>query len=346
MKKVSVIIPMYNSEAFISRCVRSVLNQSYENLEVIIVDDGSADRSSDVCRELAGEDSRIRFCRQENGGVSRARNHGLEIASGDYVFFLDSDDAVHPLLLEEMMRLVETWGERGRQIALLFCNYEKVESGVLDEALAKTKEAEMTGKETGPLWQTAVGREAEKWFHLKHVKQMSGIGGKMLLREAVGELRFDENLVNGEDTLFLYQFLCRLSDSHAGAAWFDRGWYYYRMHSGSVTNSSRTAGGKRYFESCARIRDDVFRRGETDFAMTWEVILVDQIKRNYVARKRAGDREGCAEVKETAERERKHACFKGICYSDRFLFRCCFCCYPLYSILDRLIRMLSEGRKS
>ena len=106
MCKISVIIPVYNAEPYIRQCLQSVIRQTCRNLEILVIDDGSTDRSAKICRELSLTDNRIQVYGQKNGGISRARNHGLEIAAGEYIFFLDSDDAIHPLLLEEMMEQV------------------------------------------------------------------------------------------------------------------------------------------------------------------------------------------------------------------------------------------------
>lgn len=87
MIKVSVIIPMYNAEPYIMQCLESVLRQTYQCLEILIVDDGSTDRSLDICREFSSNDRRIKLLSQERKGVSSARNRGMEEASGKYIFF-------------------------------------------------------------------------------------------------------------------------------------------------------------------------------------------------------------------------------------------------------------------
>ena len=91
---VSVIIPVYNVEAYLERCVRSVLDQSYSHLEILLIDDGSTDNSSSLCDSLALTDSRIIVFHKENGGLSSARNMGLEAANGDYLVYVDSDDLI------------------------------------------------------------------------------------------------------------------------------------------------------------------------------------------------------------------------------------------------------------
>ncbi len=99
---VSVIVPIYNVEAYLSRCVDSIINQTYKNLEIILVDDGSPDRCGEICDEYARKDSRIVVIHKENGGLSDARNTGIEKASGEYISFIDSDDWIEPEMIETL----------------------------------------------------------------------------------------------------------------------------------------------------------------------------------------------------------------------------------------------------
>lgn len=94
MKKplISVIIPVYGVEKYIAQCLDSIINQTYKNLEVIVVNDGTKDRSAEIAKEYATKDSRIKVYDFQNGGLSVARNRGLEIATGDYISYIDSDD--------------------------------------------------------------------------------------------------------------------------------------------------------------------------------------------------------------------------------------------------------------
>lgn len=100
---VSVIIPIYNTEQYLKRCVESVLVQTYQNLQVILVDDGSPDKCPNLCDMYAESDSRIIVIHKENGGQSSARNAGIEIATGDYITFLDSDDYLHSEFISRMV---------------------------------------------------------------------------------------------------------------------------------------------------------------------------------------------------------------------------------------------------
>ncbi len=105
MDKVSVIIPTYNREKLIERSVRSVLNQTYENLEVIVVDDGSADKTEDVIKSI--DDDRVIYYKQENGGAGKARNTGVILATGEYIAFQDSDDVFRSKKLEIQMEYIK-----------------------------------------------------------------------------------------------------------------------------------------------------------------------------------------------------------------------------------------------
>lgn len=107
MKTVSIIIPVYNIVHYIERCVDSVINQTFNNCEIIIVDDGSTDGGYEKCDNLAKKDKRIKILHKINGGISEARNRGIEIATGDYLFFLDGDDYIEKNTIETLVNLLE-----------------------------------------------------------------------------------------------------------------------------------------------------------------------------------------------------------------------------------------------
>lgn len=110
--KISVIIPVYNAKAFLPGCVDSILSQTYANIELILVDDGSTDGSGDVCDRLALRDDRVRVVHQRNGGASSARNTGIRTAAGEYILFVDSDDRIKPGSLQAITDQVALEGER------------------------------------------------------------------------------------------------------------------------------------------------------------------------------------------------------------------------------------------
>ena len=110
MPQISVIVPVYNVEKYIDRCVRSILGQTYSDFELILVDDGSPDNAPAMCDEWATKDSRIRVIHKENGGLSSARNAGIQAATGEYLIFIDSDDVIHPDCLRILMTCIQNTG--------------------------------------------------------------------------------------------------------------------------------------------------------------------------------------------------------------------------------------------
>ena len=117
---ISVIVPIYNVEKYLSRCIDSIINQSYSNLEIILVDDGSPDQCPDICDAYAAQDSRIKVIHKPNGGLSSARNAGLNIMLGDYVAFIDSDDFVHREFIKFLYNM-----SRDNQCEISQCSYQK-----------------------------------------------------------------------------------------------------------------------------------------------------------------------------------------------------------------------------
>lgn len=127
---ISVIVPVYKVEKYLKRCVNSIISQTYENLEIILVDDGSPDKCGEMCDKYAQQDSRIKVIHKENGGLSDARNAGLEIYKGNYVVFVDSDDWIDSDMIETLYKVLK---DNGADIAEcsyrnLFCDCIKEET--------------------------------------------------------------------------------------------------------------------------------------------------------------------------------------------------------------------------
>lgn len=110
MKLVTIIVPVYNVEKYLNECIQSLRMQTYKNIEIILIDDGSKDSSGEICEALADEDSRIKVIHKENAGLGYARNSGLEIARGEYVTFIDSDDVADADLISRLMKAVQDDG--------------------------------------------------------------------------------------------------------------------------------------------------------------------------------------------------------------------------------------------
>lgn len=120
MKLLSILIPVYNSENYLRDCLNSVAAQIYTKWECLLIDDGSSDHSSEICKSYAERDSRFKYLRKKNGGVADTRNYGLERASGEYVSFVDNDDLLHPMMYQYLIDKLES-----TNCDVACCNYIK-----------------------------------------------------------------------------------------------------------------------------------------------------------------------------------------------------------------------------
>lgn len=121
--KISVIVAAYNVEQYLHKCIDSILAQTFTNLEVILVDDGSPDNSGSICDEYAQKDSRVKVIHKQNGGQSTARNAALDVATGDYIGFIDGDDWIEPEMYEQLLKILQS-----EQADIVQCGWFKVES--------------------------------------------------------------------------------------------------------------------------------------------------------------------------------------------------------------------------
>ena len=134
---ISVIVPVYNVKEYLNTCVESILNQTHENLEVILVDDGSTDGSGEICDSYAKTDTRVQVLHTTNGGQAAARNRGIEVCKGEYLTFIDSDDSMEPELIETLYLAQKKSGAN-----LVSCRWRNVyEDGRIDrEAVVRPVE--------------------------------------------------------------------------------------------------------------------------------------------------------------------------------------------------------------
>lgn len=179
MEKISVIIPFYNSEKTLERCLRSVLNQTYKNIEILMIDDCSKDRSVEIVRRMEKHDSRIKLFQKEHGGVSAARNLGLDKATGEFVQFVDSDDHIDPKMFETMLSVMHK-----QNADIVVCNYShpSIKSYIGNRVL------DMTTKEDRLTYYQNTFTVVVPW--------------NKLYRRSVITQRFDETVHFCEDELF------------------------------------------------------------------------------------------------------------------------------------------------
>lgn len=183
----SIIVPVYNAEKYIANTINSVLEQQYDNFELLLVDDGSTDNSKMICQKYSGLDSRIRLITKENGGVSSARNEGLNAAKGEYIAFLDSDDYVAN---DMYYFLVDNIVRSNSDISI--CGYYYV-----TEEEYKTLRNKNNEGINEPV--SYIYNPIEKYYELNN---MPPIWNKVYKRRVVEHMRFNESISYGEDLLF------------------------------------------------------------------------------------------------------------------------------------------------
>lgn len=213
---ITVICPAYNVEDYLEKCVESILNQTYKNLEILLIDDGSTDATGRICDEFARKDKRVRAFHKENGGVSSARNFGLDNAHGDYLAFVDSDDSIDPEMYEILLKILVR-----EDADFVGCSFfddygsRKVQNG---------------GMKTTSIWQ---GEDI--FLHRSELRFL--VWNKLYKRSLIGEQRFALGQVYEE-----VHFIAPLFFQAKKVAYYDACLYNYRIVRQGNTNSSFKPG--------------------------------------------------------------------------------------------------------
>lgn len=212
--RLSIIVPVYNVEEYLDRCLGSILDQDFTSYEVILVDDGSTDSSALICDRYSATDPRFRTLHKPNGGVSSARNAGLELAKGEYIMFLDSDDALLPYALDDMMEVVA--GED-----MVVAGYAAFMGGVPVKVVRPRATVSYKSTEYPQFFQDNIRRNCE---------MLDAPWSKLFRRKIIGATRFNEDLSYAEDKLFVFTVMAKCSSikTFAGDV------YAYYMRPGSL----------------------------------------------------------------------------------------------------------------
>ena len=196
MPKISLIVPVYNAGKHLSRCIDSILAQKFTDFELILVNDGSKDNSLEICNQYSGLDARVVVVSRDNGGVSSARNHGIEVSTGDYICFIDADDYVKPDYLEQLFAEVQ-----------------------LDTRIDLVLQGRI--KKGGSV-QATISPGMDKTFFLNEDSAFIQKNGIHFLKE----------LNHGEDFDFLAKYLCYCNGVHVSSS----ANYYYMINDGSLSS--------------------------------------------------------------------------------------------------------------
>lgn len=244
----SVIVPVYNVEKYLDKCVHSIVDQTYSNLEIILVDDGSTDNCPQMCDKWVSIDSRIKVVHKKNGGLGDARNAGLDVATGDYVAFVDSDDHIAPLMYETLMKKA------------IDNNLDVVKSGFTREYEDGNLKPliDMDARQE-------IGREALLKLLPMHVQRCGRAltytvtSCTSVYRRCIVPRFVSERQYISEDLIFTVEYLLRANSF----AYIPQSYYYYYIRCGSITN---TYDEKTFtlIKSTATYLDNIFKGIDSD----------------------------------------------------------------------------------
>lgn len=309
---ISVIIPVYNVENYLRECIDSVLSQTYEIFEIILVDDGSTDGSGRICDEYAEKYNKVTVIHKENGGLSDARNKGLSLANGEYVYFLDSDDYIVPQSFEELVSVIKADNsdfvffdaksfedsDRGYNIAQRYIRKSNYETAKGEDVLCKLLN--------------------KKEFH--SAVPLCFIKKDILIKE---KLSFISGIFY-EDTIFTYELFMVAST----VSYCTKALYHRRYRKASITTSKKNY---KYFDSICKVYEEVlaFSKKENKFnldvAQQYIARCAFNVFNNYEKLNKA-DKKKCKkhleDIKETILKDNAYGnkALRLRCYSKAFWF--------------------------
>lgn len=203
MYKVSVIIPAYNAENEICRCIDSILQQTFRDFEIILIDDGSKDRTREICEEYANKDNRIHFFSQSNKGVAATRNRGIDLAKGEWITFVDADDYLDNRCLEESYRLADE-----NEVDIVLWNLQnEYENGKVVELKPLNGDVRFFLKTDIQKIESMMLTRLSENKRKGQVENLIGPVCKLIHKDCIQEARFPEELDFGEDTCFSFQLI-------------------------------------------------------------------------------------------------------------------------------------------
>lgn len=321
---ISVIIPVYNVEEYLRECIDSVLSQTYENYEIILVDDGSTDNSGRICDEYAEKNDKISVIHKQNGGLSDARNKGLSLAKGEYIYFLDSDDYIISECFAELVSIIEK--ENSDFVFFDAKSFEHSNKSFNIEQRYIRKKEYGTAKGEAVLSALFNNKDYHSPVQMYFYK-------KAFLIE--NELSFLSGVVY-EDSLFSYKAFCLANY----VTHISKSFYCRRYRANSIMTSQKS---KKYFESICRVYEEVleFSKKENKFhlevAQKYIARCAFNVFNNYEKLSRE-DKNNCqkklAEIKELISKDNAYGntALKMRCYGKMFWF--------IYKVFEKTVGRL------
>ena len=264
---ISIIVAVYNAEEWLKRCVDSIINQTYSNIEIILIDDGSTDKSASICDEYARLDNRIKVIHKHNGGLADARNVGIYASKGTYIGFVDNDDYIAPNMYEDMLREMQY-----SDVDLVLCNCTYVD------------EDGQPIEEISPINKTEIISPKEYFFRLAEPK--SGyyitVWNRLYKKEILENVFFPVGRTN-EDSYVVHRIIQKCKSIMI----LDDNYYYYTQRD---TSLSRTPKADQYYDSIDALIDRIDFYKQNEYSDLFHDILIQlidshiQIRRHYIFR--------------------------------------------------------------
>lgn len=219
---ISVIVPVYNVAQYIDKCLDSLVRQTYDNLEIILIDDGSTDESGSKCDEWAATDARVMTIHKQNGGQASARNRGLEIAAGEYIGYVDSDDYIDVTMYETLLRLIEQ-----EDADIVKCRYSSVGGDHSAQETYTNQVYSLTGRSVCNKMLEPLSSTYPITVAVWNCLYKAEVAKKVMFQEGVYY----------EDVMYSYRVLWDLNK----VVFYDKPLYFYVTRNGSTTNSELTS---------------------------------------------------------------------------------------------------------
>ena len=267
---VSVITPIYKAEKYLEKCVRGLMDQTYQNLEIILVDDGSPDHSGEICEQLAAEDGRIKVIHKENGGAATARNAGLDAMTGDYIAFVDADDYMQPDYIENLYKILK---EKNAQVAI--CGFETVDEEGHTIAIDALHDENRNGNIPESENRDIAVRNGNDIIledlqgHWEHVAPW----GKLFEADLYRNVRYPKWFAHEDEPVFIQVF-----DQVQTVAVTSKKLYYYVQHAGSLMNTAYSEKDRSTLLTMWRERLVYYKDGKEEHRS-----LYIQVKQAYIA---------------------------------------------------------------
>ena len=314
-KRVSVIVPVYNVKEYLCACIDSIIAQTYRELEIILVDDGSTDGSGEICDRYKEADDRIVVLHKVNGGLSSARNAGIKLSTGEYLCFIDSDDQIHPQFVE----------------ALLFA-CEKNSCPVAVCKICTSADWSKTADSEDTFVTVKLSEEVVDAYYGKDHIRIAVAWNKLYRRDIISEIRFPEGKIH-EDEYTTVKYLYRAER----IAWIDESLYCYTQRENSITSQPFSMKRLDVLGAYPERRKFFEEQGETKYVVREEYCYLSALLDFYfIIKKRLPEERKKTKELLTMYREALRMYDKNRWQMKRRLFYgVCLACPGIYSLIKR-----------